>query len=122
MIANLFVYGTLMPGQTRWHLLQPYTEAAATKATAVPGRLYDTACGWPAAVLDQDCPERVPGVLVAITSEPAPVLLRLLDDVEGVGVGLFARTVVVTECGTRAWAYTWPGPTTGLTRLDAWTE
>jgi gamma-glutamylcyclotransferase (GGCT)/AIG2-like uncharacterized protein YtfP len=121
VIANVFVYGTLMPGQPRWQLLQPFTDAAAPKAAAVPGHLYDTTRGWPAAVLDQGCPDRVPGVLVPIATDTADALLRLLDDVEGVDVGLFTRVAVITECGTRAWAYTWPSPTSGLARLDAWT-
>src|SRR4051794_28689689 len=44
----LFVYGTLMPGHLRWSMLAPH--ATDQRPATVPGTLYDTGNGWPAAV------------------------------------------------------------------------
>ena len=51
--AAVFVYGTLMPGRLRWPLIE--LQATGHRPAAVPGRLFDTGQGWPAALFDDGC-------------------------------------------------------------------
>jgi gamma-glutamylcyclotransferase (GGCT)/AIG2-like uncharacterized protein YtfP len=118
--TNVFVYGTLKPGQHRWPTLAPFAsgEQAAVSASA-PGRLFDTGYGWPAAVFDPRAADLVPGVVVALHPASADEALSVLDDVEGVDSGLFRRVLVDVE-GRRCWAYHWPGKTEGFRRIAHW--
>ncbi len=50
-VTTLFVYGTLQPGAVRWHYLEPFVADAGTP-DSVDGQLFDTGCGYPAAVFD----------------------------------------------------------------------
>ena len=50
-ISTLFVYGTLQPGDVRWPYLEPFAADGGTPDT-VDGQLFDTGCGYPAALLD----------------------------------------------------------------------
>ena len=70
---TLFVYGTLMPGQRAWSTLEPHVHAAWE--TAIPGRLYDTGRGYPAAVLG-DGPARVAGWCCVLDDFP-------IDELDG---------------------------------------
>lgn len=98
MLPRVFVYGTLMPGHLRWGLIAPY--ATSHRAAAVPGVLFDTRRGWPAArfaeplgapVLVDDPPagadgaetDAIPGWLVELAPTSAEDLLAQLDEVEG---------------------------------------
>ena len=47
---ELFVYGTLGPDGEAWDYLEPYVRAVA--AVTVPGQLFDTGRGYPAAVFE----------------------------------------------------------------------
>jgi gamma-glutamylcyclotransferase (GGCT)/AIG2-like uncharacterized protein YtfP len=114
--ASLFVYGTLMPGEERWHLLEPLTAAGAPRAATAAGLLYRTPYGWPAAVFGEGG-GAVPGVAVVL-ADPGRAL-ALLDEVEGVGAGLFERRRVATTAG-RCLAYHWPGPTGGFAVIGRW--
>jgi gamma-glutamylcyclotransferase (GGCT)/AIG2-like uncharacterized protein YtfP len=123
--ARLFVYGTLMPGQGRWHLLAPLTAAGAPEAATAAGLLYRTPYGWPAAVFGGG---EAAGPLVATVVPGQVVTLRdpgralpVLDEVEGTGAGLFERRLIATTAG-RCWAYHWPGPTSGFDVIAGWTS
>jgi gamma-glutamylcyclotransferase (GGCT)/AIG2-like uncharacterized protein YtfP len=114
--ARVFVYGTLMPGESRWPLLLPF--AAEWEPATAPGGLWDTANGYPAARFD-DLAGEVPGYVVVLDARRATDALGLLDRVEGEGV-LFRRVTVTTSAGP-AMGYEWLGPTGGLVRLpDGW--
>jgi gamma-glutamylcyclotransferase (GGCT)/AIG2-like uncharacterized protein YtfP len=114
---RLFVYGTLQPGRLRWPLLEPY--AHGHRPAIVPGTLYDSGNGWP--VVDFATRDHlVPGVLVDLDVESLADALNLLDHVEGTVLDLLRRIVVTTRDGVAAWAYHWPGATTGMRRIDRW--
>ncbi len=115
-MRRMFVYGTLMPGQVRWPLLEPFA-LGATPATA-RGRLWDTGLGYPAARFDAG-DAILPGFVVVLRSEAADTAIAALDEIEGEGV-LFRRVEVDTS-GGRAISYEWLGPTEGLVPLpDGW--
>ena len=108
----LFVYGTLMPGETRWRHLSPY--AVSWRRATVPGRLWDTGYGYPAAKFD-DAAGEIPGIVVRLRAEAAEVAIRLLDQIEGEGL-LYRRVEISTSCG-QAISYEWLGPTDRLRPL-----
>jgi gamma-glutamylcyclotransferase (GGCT)/AIG2-like uncharacterized protein YtfP len=117
VLPRLFVYGTLQPDHLRWPLLAPF--AAGHRSATVPGTLYDSGYGWP--VVDfADHDHDVPGVLVDLDPDSLDGALALLDDVEGTVVDLLRRIVVTTNDGVDAWSYHWPGPTTGMRRIERW--
>jgi gamma-glutamylcyclotransferase (GGCT)/AIG2-like uncharacterized protein YtfP len=114
---RLFVYGTLQPDRLRWPLLEPY--ATGHRPAIVPGTLYDSGNGWP--VVDfADRDHDVPGVLVDLDPGSRDDALAVVDDIEGTVAGLLQRVVVSTSDGADAWSYHWPGPTTGMRRIDRW--
>jgi gamma-glutamylcyclotransferase (GGCT)/AIG2-like uncharacterized protein YtfP len=118
--TDVFVYGTLKPGQHRWAVLAPFTAAPeAADPASGPGRLFDTGYGWPAAVFDPRAADRVPGVVVPLHPASADEALAVLDDVEGVDSGLFRRVLIDVE-GRACWAYHWPGPTGEFRRITLW--
>ena len=116
-IARLFVYGTLMPGEERWHLLEPLAAPGAPEAATAAGLLYCTPYGWPAAAFDQAAAAAVPGLVVALRDPD--IALPVLDEIEGTGTGLFKRRVIKTTAG-ECWAYHWPGPTSGFQPITSW--
>lgn len=100
---HLFVYGTLRPGEVRWPFLEPFVIDEGHD-DAVPGTLFDTGLGYPAARFDEGSAVisgRTYGLLEA-TLEQA---LTELDRVEGAVRGLYERVLVTTATGARAWAY-----------------
>jgi gamma-glutamylcyclotransferase (GGCT)/AIG2-like uncharacterized protein YtfP len=120
VIERVFVYGTLKPGQGRWPILAPFVlPTGVDGAAAVSGLLYDTGCGWPAAVFDTVAGAEVPGSVLTLRPESVAQALDTLDAVEGVRSGLFQRILVEVE-GQSCWAYHWPGPVTGFQRIRYW--
>jgi gamma-glutamylcyclotransferase (GGCT)/AIG2-like uncharacterized protein YtfP len=117
VIARLFVYGTLMPGQERWHLLAPLAVAVRPERAEAAGCLYRTPYGWPAAVFDPAASSAVPG-LVFTLQDPGRAL-PVLDEIEGTGAGLFSRRLITTTAG-QCWAYHWPGQTSGFQAITQW--
>lgn len=101
MTDRLFVYGTLLPGEVRWHHLAPFVADDAGVAAVVDGALYDTGRGYPAARFDGV--GRIVGRVFALVD--ASSALAHLDVVEGAVDGLYVRVRVVTTEGTSAWAY-----------------
>ncbi len=111
-MTQLFVYGTLMPGQMRWPLLEPFAVGAAP-ATA-KGRLWDTGRGYPAARFDRGAPN-IAGFVVGLRSETVDAAIVALDGIEREGV-LFRRVQVETSAGP-AVSYEWLRSTDDLSPL-----
>ncbi|HUS41716.1 MAG TPA: gamma-glutamylcyclotransferase family protein [Ilumatobacteraceae bacterium] len=102
MIRHVFVYGTLRPGDVRWHILEPFVLDEGWSDTVV-GRLYDTGLDYPAAVFDHA--GTIHGQTFALLDASARQALEVLDDVEGTVDGEYARVAVRTGSGVDAWAY-----------------
>lgn len=117
MVRHLFVYGTLMPGQSRWPALAPWVEGEPGP-DSVTGRLFDTGYGWPAAVIGPT--GSIPGVTVALATGSLPDALAALDEIEGTGAGGYCRVQVVTANRVAAWVYDWTGDTGGFAAIDRW--
>lgn len=106
--TQLFVYGTLRPGDVRWHILEPFVDDSGRTAT-VAGRLYDTGRGYPAAVFDSD-PNAPTGAIIhglvyPLRRHRIDAALSTLDHVEGTVAGLYRRISVRTTRGDQVWAY-----------------
>jgi len=112
-MSQVFVYGTLLPGEERWSLLEPFSEAVG-EATA-DGTLWDTRRGYPAAVFDGS--GAIPGAVVVIKAGAWDAVIDLLDRVEGEGT-LYRRVEVTTSAGP-ATSYEWMGPTIGMQPLPS---
>jgi gamma-glutamylcyclotransferase (GGCT)/AIG2-like uncharacterized protein YtfP len=101
-IGHLFVYGTLRPGDVRWHLLEPFVIDAGWPDT-VPGQLFDTGFDYPAATFGGG--GTIHGQSFALLEASLSRALEVLDDVEGVVEGEYSRVAVRTGRGIDAWAY-----------------
>jgi gamma-glutamylcyclotransferase (GGCT)/AIG2-like uncharacterized protein YtfP len=110
----VFVYGTLLPGESRWPLLASFA-TEVVEATA-SGRLFDTGRGYPAARFS-DGSASIPGACVRVAEERWESTLEMLDGVEAEGT-LYRRVEVVTTAGP-ATSYEWLGDTEGLRELPA---
>lgn len=109
--TQLFVYGTLRPGEERWPILARYVVGDGSSA-AVRGRLYDTGVGYPAAIFDDDSGDAgadIVGDVVELRSSLVDEALAVLDEVEGAVDGLYRRLVVCTAAGEHVWAYEYGG-------------
>lgn len=104
--THLFVYGTLLPGEVRWPLLEPYVGGHGV-ADTVAGTLYDTGLDYPAAVFGGG--DTIVGATFAIDGALLDDCLAHLDVVEGTVGGLYARVEVLTSRGTAAWSYQYGG-------------
>lgn len=103
-IATLFVYGTLLPGDVRWPILEPFA-ADEGVSDAVHGELFDTGLEYPAAIFDSTSPQLVYGRRYELHRGSLDEALRRLDIEEDVVLGLYRRVGVTTEAGIAAWAY-----------------
>jgi gamma-glutamylcyclotransferase (GGCT)/AIG2-like uncharacterized protein YtfP len=105
----VFVYGTLMPGESRWSALRAFAESWEQATTS--GSLWDTGQGYPAAIfaVGGDC---FPGVIVTIRQDLWPQAIRRLDRIEDEGV-LYRRVEISTSKGN-ATSYEWIGSTSSL--------
>lgn len=108
--THVFVYGTLRPGESRWHHLEPYVLDEGV-ADVVAGHLYDTGQGYPAALFaaDDATAPTIVGRTFGLLTMSLPQALEHLDEVEGAVLGLYRRMVVTTRAGIRAWAYEYGG-------------
>jgi gamma-glutamylcyclotransferase (GGCT)/AIG2-like uncharacterized protein YtfP len=102
----LFVYGTLAPDGGAWALLEPWTVGGA-EPDAVPGTLYDTGRGYPAATFDPGATGLVRGVVVALDASRSEAALAALDRYEA---HEYARIEVRTVSGVLAVTYAWTAP------------
>lgn len=104
-ISELFVYGTLRPGESRWPYLEPYVVDDGWDDHVV-GELFDTRRGYPAARFGGTLGGPVIlGRTFSLLDASRADALELLDRIEGAVAGLYRRVVVTTGRGARAWAY-----------------
>lgn len=108
----MFVYGTTMPGHVRHPLIEDFV--AESSRASVPGRLYDSGNGYPAAKFSGG-PGTIDGYLLRLRPERVAEARRTFTEIEA---GLFEPVSVTTSDGVTATAYEWIGPTEGLLRLD----
>jgi gamma-glutamylcyclotransferase (GGCT)/AIG2-like uncharacterized protein YtfP len=101
-VTLLFVYGTLRPGEARWHHLEPYVVGEGAEAS-VAGELYDTGLEYPAARFGGD--HQIFGRVYTVNEALLPQALAHLDEVEGAVRGVYRRVEVVTAAGETVWAY-----------------
>lgn len=104
MVTELFVYGTLLPGDVRWPLLERYISGEGTP-DAVSGLLYDTGLDYPAAIFDESATTLILGRRYSLRIDVINEALRELDVEEDTVDGLYTRVEVTTQNGTRCWAY-----------------
>jgi gamma-glutamylcyclotransferase (GGCT)/AIG2-like uncharacterized protein YtfP len=109
--SRLFVYGTLAPGSVAWSVLEPWVVGPPV-ADAVPGNLYDTHRGYPAATFGSG-PALVQGAVVELR-EPA-VALAALDRYEG---DEYTRTRVRTQAGLDVVTYGWIASLSGCRPIE----
>jgi len=104
-LDQLFIYGTLLPGEPRWHHLEPFITTAV--ADTARGVLLDTGLGYPAARFDATgtIEPRIHGRRVTIHRDVLDDCLQMLDEIEGAEAGQYRRLVVDTDAGTPAWTY-----------------
>jgi len=102
VVDSIFCYGTLLPGEARWHHLRPYVVGEG-EPDSTTGRLYDTGLGYPAAVFGG--PGTISGRTFRVRDGCGAAALEELDAVEGAVGGLFRRVDIVTSAGAHAWAY-----------------
>ena len=96
---TLFVYGTLLKGEERSFYL---SDCRLLRAIEVPGGLYDTGNGYPAALFGEQSEDTVSGELYYM---PGPEgKLKELDLVEQVESGLFER-VLLNHSGMEFFSY-----------------
>src|SRR5437879_9693245 len=105
-----------MPGEERWPLLEPY--AVGAHRAIVQGQLYDTGRGYPCALFDR--PGSIPGAVIELDASRIRAALVLLDEVEGVDLGLYERVVVITDANEPAWSYAWCDDLDGLVPIVRW--
>ncbi|MFL6143090.1 MAG: gamma-glutamylcyclotransferase [Labedaea sp.] len=117
----LFVYGTLQPGASAWHLLRPWTTGPPRPAV-LPGALYDTGLGYPALDLNRagegdGGPEGGVGVTgwVVELRAPSATALTVLDSYEG---SEYQRVLVALPDGVVCWTYVWIAGFDGMRRLS----
>ena len=111
----LFVYGTLLPGEERWELLEPFVVGAGSP-DSVAGTLYDTGEGYPAASFEAG-DRRVVGQVFQLDGGRLDEALELLDEVEDAVLGIYRRVRVVTDAGLDVWTYQY-GTGLQLTPID----
>lgn len=111
MTTLLFVYGTLTPGHDAWPVLEPWV-VGAPHDDAVPGQLYDTGRGYPAATFGTpgDRDNVVYGMVVELDPARAREALAALDRYEG---DEYERIPVRTHAGVAASTYAWIAPLAG---------
>jgi gamma-glutamylcyclotransferase (GGCT)/AIG2-like uncharacterized protein YtfP len=103
-VEHLFVYGTLRPGEVRWHHLEPFVVGDGVD-TSTAGVLFDTGHGYPAAVFGDAIGAAAPILGRAYRLTDIANALALLDEVESAVEGLYTRVVVRVAAGFDAWAY-----------------
>lgn len=103
---SLFVYGTLLPRQSRWLFLAPFVVDGG-EPDEVVGQLFDTGEGYPAARFGPT--GRIVGRVFELVEERAQEALARLDEIEGAVGGDYHRIECTTVGGRRVWAYQYGG-------------
>jgi len=109
-LDKLFIYGTLFPGEERWHFLEPFlarNQGEPITPDSAAGHLFDSGFGYPAARFDgtNTIADRIVGSLVSLEPSTVEECMELLDVVEGEPEGEFHRIIIETDAGVRAWSY-----------------
>ena len=91
----LFVYGTLMPGDVRWPILERFVVDDGTP-DRVRGHLYDTGLDYPAAIFDESVDSSVLGRRYRLDAARLEEALEVLDIEEDTVAGLYRRIAVTT--------------------------
>jgi len=112
----LFVYGTLLPDQERWPLIADHV--VAVRDATVAGTLFDTGHGYPCARFDGD--GSIPGALLELRDDELDAVLAMVDEIEGVDIGLYERVIVTTDANEPAWSYAWAQDLDGLVKIARW--
>ncbi len=98
--TGLFVYGTLLSGQEN----AGWLGGLPAKEARVKGRLYRLPAGYPALVVEGEALDWVEGEWISGVGPR----LKVLDQLEGVGQGLFGRVRLPVVVGARtlvSWVY-----------------
>jgi len=103
LTTRLFVYGTLAPGHEAWTVLEPWV-VGPRQPDSVPGCLYDTGRGYPAATFGAPTGSVVHGTVVRLDPERILAALAALDRYEG---HEYERITLLTQAGVEAAAYAW---------------
>ena len=111
---RLFVYGTSMPGQDGYQVLERYVESA--RRDEVAGELFDSGRGYPLAKIEPGG-GTIRGYLLELDEATQDEARRAMTKYEG---GMFHPVEVRTGSGTTATAYEWIGDTEGFPRIDDW--
>jgi gamma-glutamylcyclotransferase (GGCT)/AIG2-like uncharacterized protein YtfP len=108
-------------------MLAPH--ALDQRPATVPGTLYDTGLGWPAAVFGRTPTERrVPGWVVWFSAGTLAVVLPDLDEMEGMGASPdpaddpYVRIRVPIDSVTEAWAWHATRTRSSWRSIDAWID
>jgi gamma-glutamylcyclotransferase (GGCT)/AIG2-like uncharacterized protein YtfP len=96
------VYGTLRPGDVRWHILEPFVIGEGSPDT-VSGELFDTGLDYPAAIFGHA--GTIHGLAYELHVASQARCLAVLDHVEDTVEGLYRRVEVTTHTGLAAWSY-----------------
>jgi gamma-glutamylcyclotransferase (GGCT)/AIG2-like uncharacterized protein YtfP len=108
----LFVYGTTMPGHTRYPLIEQFVARATPDS--VEGQLFDTGFGYPAAKFGAGL-GTIEGYLLRLRPERVADARRTFTEIEA---GLFEPVSVETASGVEATAYEWIRSTDGMEPID----
>ena len=104
-VRHLFVYGTLQPGESRWHELAKFVNGEGVRTT-VAGMVYDTGQDYPAAKFSAaSSADVIHGRVYEFDDAQRDSALARLDVVEGAERGMYQRVLVQTAAGPLAWAY-----------------
>jgi gamma-glutamylcyclotransferase (GGCT)/AIG2-like uncharacterized protein YtfP len=90
-IKRLFVYGTFLQGEPRNTLLH---DSDLLGSLDIPGELYTTDMGYPAASFKDNGNHHVSGELYELSRGNLTDKITMLDKIEGVDDGLFKRRVL----------------------------
>ncbi len=92
-INKLFVYGTLLQGEPRNHYLD---DCKLIQSIEIPGELYDTGMGYPAALFNENSKEIITGEIYTICVDTNKKLIEL-DEVEGTRLGFYKRRSIYNK-------------------------
>jgi gamma-glutamylcyclotransferase (GGCT)/AIG2-like uncharacterized protein YtfP len=125
-VDHIFVYGTLMKGFARHHLLEAWAHPMTRQEARAPGILFDSRKGHPCLVPAKNEGQIVKGELYRIRdNRQAFEMLDIVEDFRGYGDARseFRRALVRAETAggqsTLAWAYFYNRPTARLDVIES---
>ena len=125
-IDHIFVYGTLMKGFARHHLLEAWAHPMTRQEARAPGVLFDSRKGHPCLVPAKKEGQIVRGELYRLRdNRQAFEMLDIVEDFRGYGSprSEFRRAIVGAETAdgkhVPAWAYFYNRPTAKLDVIES---